>query len=98
MPTHRRTRCRPASTLSPPHPSQGLLPTFLAGFVGRALHPRDDVRISRSDRTSILAFMTFSVAPQALRLGILFGRVSDLCSAAVNGGYNVLQLISAKSK
>ena len=38
-PTHRRTRCRPASALSPSCPSQGSLPTCLAGFDGAGIAP-----------------------------------------------------------
>ncbi len=45
VPTHRRARCRPASALSPSCPSQGSLPTRLAGLIGRDSHPLDDASV-----------------------------------------------------
>jgi hypothetical protein len=45
VPTHRRARRRPASALSPSCPSQGSLPTCLAGLIGRDSHPLDDASV-----------------------------------------------------
>jgi len=57
-PTHRRARCRPASAPSPVYPSQGLLPTCLAGLIGRDSHPLDDASVFLEGHRTFLSLRT----------------------------------------